>query len=1372
MGRLSFVSRLLLFIFYIGCFQVGYSQYQSRYERLTSNSGLSQNTVVKIIQDKSGFLWFATADGLNRYDGYSFKVFKNDPSDVKTLSGSDIFSVTEDDQGNLWVGTRGAGLNKIIVKTGEIIRLGKGLNGEDWSNFSIPSIANLGNNKICVAYYGLGTIVYNTLTNQIIEEESFSHDEILKNVARVYKDSKGSIWVGTIDGQLVALLGKKSIIPFNFGPNKTKLGIRIRVIYEVSNGELLVGTEGAGLYQFDPKKQSIKRVFYNNADPKARENNVTSITKDALGNLWIGTDKGIYIGRKDDFSKPTYIPSSPDLEQGISSFSVTALFTDTNQNVWIGTWEAGLNINYFQQPRFSVFRYKPNTVKGLLSNKVTTLAVNDNNGVWIGCNFGLSYFNFRTAQIDHLINSNVNNKLSATNNFDVNLTYADPFTKSMWVGVWQKGLVEITAQRKKIEYPYLLDNYAKNISAIYGQKDRILLGTSGIGLIAFDLKSKKYYTPYPELGTKNFANKNITKIFVEDNRTIWIGTSVAGLYIYDIEKRQIEHIEKNNQANGLRYNFITGIFKDSKKRIWILTNGGGLHQFLGKGKGFKVYTESDGLASNTLRAIMEDKKGFLWVTTNGGISKIDGKSLKIVNFDDSDGLQGREFLMNSFAQNTDNWLFFGGVNGLNYIKADSLRMKLEVPPVSITNLKIFNKNVTATDPNSPLKEDILFTKHLILQPEHSVFSLDFVALEYQRPKNNRYAYFLEGFEKDWNYVGTQRTATYTNLSPGDYIFKVKATNSDGVWSEKSYDLKITVLPPWYRTWWAYAIYVLMFGGSLMLYIREIRIRERFKTDLRLKEIEKERIKELEQVKTHFFTNISHELRTPLTLIISPIEKYFLKNNSISVDQKSKISSVHQNAKKLLHLINQLLDLSKIESGKQHPIITKNDLIPQLNAIVQRFETYAVQKNIKLKWKTPVSSLLVYYDAEIIEKIINNLLSNAFKYTPDEGSIGVQLSFTEKYLNQEKIVSGISIDVMDTGKGISEQHLPHIFDRFYQIPDSMAAVGTGVGLSLCKELAQLHLGSISVQSKLGVGSTFRLEIPVDTSSFEKEWFKQVVDTKQIEEKVKAITSLKTENAIIPEKQIMLIVEDHEELRTFVADIFSKKFQVVEASTGEEALEIALELIPDIIITDWMMPGMSGINLCKALRSNTKTNHIPTIILTSKSSQESQIEGMQSGADDYVSKPFNSDILEIRVAKLLEAKERLRTKLQQTLFQEEIQKDQPLSATFEDEFLRKITQFVIDNMANPDLSIEDLEKGMDMSKMQLYRKLKNVTSLSGNEFIRSVRLKESKALLQSGDLNISEVAYRVGFNDPGYFTRAFKKQFGKSPKVYIQEKNNEK
>ena len=737
---------------------------------------------------------------------------------------------------------------------------------------------------------------------------------------------------------------------------------------------------------------------------------------------------------------------------------------------------------------------------------------------------------------------------------------------------------------------------------------------------------------------------------------------------------------------------------------------------------------------------------------------MDGRTLKFVNFEEADGLQGKEFMTNAIAKNNQNWLFFGGVNGLNYLKSDSLRMRLDVPPVYFTKLKIFNKDVEAGEENSPLTYDILSTKHLVLQPDQSVFSLDFVALEYQRPKNNRYAYYLEGFEKEWNLVGTQRSVTYTNLSPGDYTFKVKASNSDGIWAEKPYELKITVLPPWYRTWWAYLLYGFLLVAIIYAFIREVRVREAFRTDLRLKEIEKERIQELEQVKTHFFTNISHELRTPLTLITSPLEKYFISNASLNKDQKTKINSIYQNAQKLLRLINQLLDLSKIESGNVQPVVEKHDLIRQLHSIKQSFDAYAQQKQIKLKWDAPVESLFVYYDADIIEKCVTNLLSNAFKFTPEEGIIGIRLELHKVYQGTTESIKRVSIHVSDTGKGISAEHIQHIFDRFYQIPEKVDRVGTGVGLSLCKELMEVHRGSIEVQSDLGAGSDFKIHFPVTLEAFDPAWVKSgalPVVTESMSERVVTIQQ---------EKQILLIVEDHTEMRAFIREIFEGTFQVIEADRGETGLEMALTYLPDVVITDWMMPGMSGVNLCKAIRKNAKTSHIPVVILTSKSSQESQIEGMQSGADDFISKPFHADILELRVAKLLETKERLRKSWQESVLNQDLQKE----VVFEDEFLSKATQVVIAHLDEVDFDVEHLEQAMDMSKMQLYRKLKMLTSLAGNEFIRSIRLQQARLLLEKGQLNVSEIAYQVGFNDPAYFTRAFKKQYGFAPKTFLTKK----
>ncbi len=1331
------------------------AQKQTRYERLSTASGLSQSSVYKIIQDKQGFLWFATGDGLNRYDGHNFKIYRNDPSDPTTLSGSEIFTVAQDDEGNLWVGTRNSGLNKIELATGKITRITKGPGGQDLSNSNIPSILNIGKGRMGVAVLGLGYLVYDIRTNQVISAESEWKNTIVKEVVRLFKHSSGTVWMGTRTGYLVSQLNAHSFIPYQFGANN----YRVRALFETKNGDILVGTDGKGIYRFTPKNQQFKVVFYQASDPLSRQNIVTSFAKDAMQNLWIGTDNGVYKLNGEDFKSYTNIPSNPDPELGLSSNSVMSLFTDANQNTWVGTWEAGLNISFFQKPRFAVLRYKPNTLQGLLSNKVSTLLADGDKGVWVGSNVGLSYFNHKSGQVTHYLQSASSNKLNSTETYDVNFIHPS-INGGVWVGLWGKGINLFTKERQLKDYPFKPGVREANFNTLENFNSEFLLGTQGMGVVAFNPMTKQYRVPFAELGKKNFLNKSIAAIRVLNGKEIWVGTVGFGLYVFDVSNRKLRHYVKSEEIGALSYNHVNKIYQDRQKRIWVMTQGGGLNQYLGAGKGFKVFTVNNGLGSNSLRGMVEDAKGDMWFSTNGGISKMDGKTLKFVNFEEADGLQGKEFMTNAVAKNSQNWLFFGGVNGLNYLKSDSLRMRLDVPPVYFTKLKIFNKEVEAGEDNSPLRVDILSTKHLVLQPNQSVFSLDFVALEYQRPKNNRYAYYLEGFENEWNLVGTQRTVTYTNLSPGDYIFKVKASNSDGIWAEKPYELKITVLPPWYRTWWAYVLYVVLLAAVIYAFIREVQVREAFRTDLRLKEIEKERIQELEQVKTHFFTNISHELRTPLTLITSPLEKYFLSNASLNKDQKTKINSIYQNAQKLLRLINQLLDLSKIESGNVQPVVEKHDLVRQLHSIKQSFDAYAQQKQIKLKWDAPVESLFVYYDADIIEKCVTNLLSNAFKFTPEDGIIGIRLELHKVYKGASEYINRVSIHVSDTGKGISAEHRQHIFDRFYQIPEKVDRVGTGVGLSLCKELIEVHRGSIEVQSDLGAGSDFKIQFPVTLEAFDPAWVKS--GSKEVKELQSQLVD--SAQVIQQEKQILLIVEDHAEMRAFIREIFEGTFQVIEADRGETGLEMALTYLPDVVITDWMMPGMSGVNLCKQIRKNAKTSHIPVVILTSKSSQESQIEGMQSGADDFISKPFHADILELRVAKLLEAKERLRKSWQDSVLNQDLQQ----AFVFEDEFLSKATQVVIEHLEEAEFDVEHLEQAMDMSKMQLYRKLKMLTSLAGNEFIRSIRLQQARLLLEKGSLNVSEVAYQVGFNDPAYFTRAFKKQYGHSPKTFISKK----
>jgi signal transduction histidine kinase/DNA-binding response OmpR family regulator len=671
---------------------------------------------------------------------------------------------------------------------------------------------------------------------------------------------------------------------------------------------------------------------------------------------------------------------------------------------------------------------------------------------------------------------------------------------------------------------------------------------------------------------------------------------------------------------------------------------------------------------------------------------------------------------------------------------------------------LFNKPVSIGE-DSPLEQDISVTEEIVFKSSQNVFAIDYVALDFQQLKNNQYAYIMEGFDKDWNYVGKQRTASYTNLNPGTYTFKVKATNNDGVWNEKPAEIQVVVLPPWYRTWWAFFLYAMMLVAALVFLRRVIEMRERFKSDLRLKEKEKEQIRELDKLKTNFFTNISHEFRTPLTLIISPLERFFAENPDLPEKQKSQFKLIHRNAKQLLKLINQLLDLSKLEAGKFTPEISQSDIVEFLEKITFSFKNLAEQKQIDLTFVTEPKQLMAFYDADILEKVVTNLLSNAFKYTPEKGKIEVSLEPTYQLDGQ---LDKVQILVKDTGSGISPQHISNIFNRFYQIQESTQPqiVGTGVGLALCKELILLHRGDISVASIPQEGSTFKVILPASASSFERSWIKET--TKEIG--IETLTVLKKtvpkndKSSINSEKPIVLIAEDNEELREYIKEVLSDNFEVLEADNGKLAWEKALNYIPDLIISDWMMPELTGVEFCGLVKENVKTSHIPVIILTSKSNNESKIVGWEVGADDYITKPFNANLLEVRVKNLLEIRRKLRERFTQEV---EIQPKEITLNTADEHFLERAIRTVEENIDNPAFDIQQLESELKMSNMQLYRKLKSLTNLSGNEFIRNIRLKRAVQLLETESYTVSEIAYKVGFNDPSYFTRIFKKEYGKSP-----------
>lgn len=1335
---------------------------QLKFSRISTQRGLSQSTVGKIFQDKRGFIWFATKDGLNKYDGYQFTVYRHISNDPNSISSSTISCITEDQEGNLWVGTFDGGINKLDKTTGNFIHFKQADDKTSIGGLSISSIIATPDNKIWVSTYGYGLLCFDnqqkTIKWRLVESELLTTNDI----SLVYQDKKNTLWLGGHYGVITHIDKNNHANTVRLQSNLPPRKNQITCFVEDPQGNILVGTRGNGLYRLDPRTNQFTQIMYS-PNQINRANLITDLVYDKDGVLWVGTDNGVFLVRNNNFSQLTYIESNPDSETGLSSHAIQSIFVDRDNNVWISTWEAGLNVHYRHRNNFKLYRHKVNSTQNLLRDKVTAIACeSDPNRVWIGSNNGLTLFDRAKNTFSHYF---INPSFLTTSTNDINNLYYDR-DGDLLVLTWEIGLrIMKKGSNSFALYPYDDGSNTTHLTCLSPsiKPKKVWVGTQEEGILLFD-KQTGEFNPVPDLNRKGILlGMHINSILEEENGTLWIGTYNNGIFCYDPIKRRIVHIKKSNRSDGLSANQINKIFQDSRKQIWIGTNGGGLNLYQPATRTFKVWRTEDGLPNNTIKGIVEDSHHHLWLSTNQGISQFINYSNSFKNYTKADGLQGSEFLLNAYAQNNRGEIFFGGTEGLNIFHPDSLVESNKVPNVYLTGLKLFNKPVVVGQKNSPLQQDISQTEELILESDQNVFSIDFTALDFQQFKNNQYAYVLQGFDKEWNYIGTQRTANYTNLNPGDYLFRVKATNNDGVWTQREALLRITILPPWYNTWWAYFFYVVIIGFGLYSLRRTVLVRERLKLDIELQEREKEQIQELDTLKTNFFTNISHEFRTPLTLIISPLEKYLSENKDIPDAQRKRTESIYRNAKQLQKLINQLLDLSKLEAGKLSPEITQSDVVDFVQQITESFRGLAEQKNIKLNFQPSSPYILAYFDTDILEKIVTNLLSNAFKFSDSHGEITVKVALNPA--DNQRIIIAVS----DTGIGIDSKNLQNVFNRFYQIhgkDPQKQVVGTGVGLALCKELIELHRGEILVSSRLGKGSTFTVHLPIDKNAYDSSWIRENANTPEMVQINIHDNATENQQHGTSKKNapLLLIAEDNDDLRNYIKEIFVDNFNVIEANNGKKALDIAIEQVPDLIISDWIMPEMTGGELCEHIKLKESTSHIPVIILTSRGSNDSKLAGLEIGADDYITKPFNANLLEARVKNLLESRKKLRER-----FSKEI-KVNPKEITLnssDEHFLEKAVRIVEENMMNTSLDIAFLERELNMSTMQLYRKLKSLTNFSGNEFIKNVRLKKAVQLLETESFTIAEIAYKVGFNDPSYFTRIFKKEFGKSPSEYLEK-----
>ncbi|MDH4058346.1 MAG: ATP-binding protein, partial [Cyclobacteriaceae bacterium] len=879
---------------------------------------------------------------------------------------------------------------------------------------------------------------------------------------------------------------------------------------------------------------------------------------------------------------------------------------------------------------------------------------------------------------------------------------------------------------------------------------------------------------------------NNPQIFFEDSKNrMWIGYNVIGaLDRYDELNEDLIHYSVSDADDNIIFgrNSVSSILEDTEGRIWIGTNYGvfalavdqdttyNALKALVTVKNYMHFSERNGLASNEIVGLLSDAHNRLWVSTSTGLSLIDPKTNEIKNYDESDGLQKGRFNAGSLLKTREGIIYFGGVNGLSIFDPDSIRTNETYPPIYITDLKIHYKSLSAKNDesgNDPvyLQKAVHLTKEITLPFDQNSITIEFAALNYIASLKNLYAYTLINFDKDWNYAAIGRSATYTNINPGTYTFKVKASNNDGVWNEEGTSLVITILPPPWKTWWAYSGYAIVFILLLTVGRNEIVKREQLKSKAKLKEAEAEKYQELDTLKSRFFANISHEFRTPLTLILAPLDKRIAA--ATETTEKNELTMMRRNATRLLTLVNQLLELSRLEAGTLKLNIRTQSLHKFITYIASQFSSMADSRAIHFELRAD-HSIELSFDPDKLEKIVTNVLSNAFKFTPSGGAITISLS---QYKSTPHFPEGYAqIIITDSGSGIEAQHIERIFDRFYQVDTSSTREyeGSGIGLALAKELVELHKGSISVASTPGVGSSFTIQLPLGTLQMQTddvvESFEAISTESPSLENDSTISEKVAEEGLLPK---LLIVEDNSDLRSYLRNILDGYYEIHEASDGEHGLAIALELIPDLILTDLMMPKVDGLQLCGKLKGSETTSHIPIMLLTAKADIETKLEGLNTGADDYLAKPFDARELKSRIHNLIEIRRKLQKKFsnQFSLAASEIKVD-----SLDTQFLKKVKQTIEDRIGDPSLSVESLSEEIAMSNVQLYRKLKALTGMTANELIRNIRLDRAASLLKQHAGNVSEVAFQVGFNNLSYFAKCFKEKFNVSPSAFTSSFKN--
>ncbi len=1410
----------LLFVLCVSWFL--FTSEKIKFSHLTIKDGLSQSSVKCLMQDSRGFLWVGTSDGLNRYDGYQFEIISSSPTNPFSISGNDISCIYENPfDSTVWVGTQSTGLNRYNRESNTF---------SHFTNINSPTnhITDLlaTNDSTLWIATRTGSLYYYVPEDSSFRRPKFSGEARFRAINSLEKDEDGNLWMATpselykwnYDKKERDRLPKKIRFP-DIEENLSITSLKFDI-----KGNLWIGTLRNGLFRYHPKSKTVFRCRPGSDENMLKTVRVYDILARKNGEIWVATANGVckFQPKTKSFEVFRNEPNDPET---INNNTVYSLLEDQSGIVWVGTYLGGLNKIDPKQSRFPKFNNFSDFNNGNIStNDIRSISVDGSNTIWLGTSAGLVEMKNGNS-ISNTAGQNIKIHFKDIN-FTAIVSTPEGLIASKDGGIFlmtkRNRIISLSAQIQK-QNNVLTKRFS---SAIIDELDQVWMAT-GQGLIKFIPSENKFefYNPEgPEGEPISFYPISIRE---DQTGKLWLGTLYGNLYVFDKYSNKFELVIANNNNRAQRsFTRIFSLCTSIPNEVWIGTNMG-LYKLNPVTGDLIRYLKSDGLPNNVIYGVLADNSGDIWCSTNMGVSRLDRKTGKFQNYTYQDGLQSNEFNQNAFFKDPEGKIYFGGIDGLNIFDPAKIIPNSYIPQVAITGMEIQYKKVNPQSHPKITGKQISEIKKLTLNHKQNTFSFEFTALSFSLPERNQYKYSLTkaGEDDKWVNAGTRRIATYTNVPPGAYVFKVKGSNSDGVFNENATTIQIFITPPYWQTWWFYMLLLFFVTGIifLIIYYRTRRIArkkiilkklvvektrilskqkeqiEKQNVELKIinenitlkskkiaqknkqlseqhKQLSKQRdsllqlagkLNEVNQIKFRFFTNISHELRTPLTLVISPLKE--LIENVGELNKKEtlrKLNNIYNNASKLLLIVNQLLDFRKTETDNMKLRVSEFELVPFVQKSAYSFNDLAARKKIDFSFGSTVTNLKIWADRDMLGKTIANLLSNAFKATQPEGAIRILITET---VEQGKRFAEISIK--DNGIGIEESKIPLIFERFYQLEDpaNLHHSGSGLGLALVQKYVELHKGSVTVESMRGKGSEFKIKLPTGRAHFGEvvSYDEQKTENKNlliasITEYLPASTE-KPELANGTKKPTLLLIEDDSDLRAYMREMLSEAYNVEESGNAKTGTKKAKLKIPDLIICDVMLPDSSGFLVCEKLKAEFKTSHIPIILLTSLADKESRMNGIKAGADAYITKPFDLQHLLLVAENLIEGRRRLHKRFS---LSSQGNIAEAVTNNSDRVFIKNAIKQIELNISNPDFHVEQFCSLLKLSQPQCYRKIKAITGFNISEFIRNTRLKKAAHLLKTGEFKISEVAYKTGFNDPNYFTKSFTRLFEMTPSEYAK------